>query len=223
MKYSFLFFLVNFLLFTNTNLYAQVTIGTDLYPEKAALLDLKTTDGGNEGGISSGSGGILFPRVKIETLDQLNVFSGISDTQINSDIQKKRHKGLTVYNIGSDAVETGIYTWNGSKWQKAGTRKEINFFYMPSIEIDLNATPPAEGIDLYEKYEQQFSHPKAGSTTDPIPTLEREDLHYYVTDYDDNIFTDVDINSDGEMTYSLQNDLPDDVCCSHINIVFVVK
>ncbi|HCO67212.1 MAG TPA: hypothetical protein DIT04_05575 [Dysgonomonas sp.] len=222
-------FVLNVIVMATSRLYAQVTIGSDLEPAKAALLEIKTKDGGDQGDVSSTGGGILFPRVEIEDLSRLNVFSGIADSEINSEEQQKRHKGLTVYNVGSNKqdgsinVEAGIYTWDGGKWQKAGIQKEVGFFYMPSIEIDLSTPPPAQGIDLYEKYEQQFTHPKAASTTDPIPVFGRSDLHYYITDYDEDIFDTVNVSADGKMTYTLQASLPAEVCCSFINIVFVVK
>lgn len=221
-KYILIFSIIGIASF-NSYVCAQVTIGGNLTPEKAALLDLKTKDGGNQGDISSDQGGILFPRVKIEVLTELGVFANIANTELSSDEQKKRHKGLSVYNIGSNSVEAGVYIWDGSRWQKAGIRKEINFFYMPSIKIDLNMTPPPTGIDLYDKYEKQFSNPKASSTVEPIPVLGRDDFHYYVTDYDEDIFDDVQVGPTGIMNYTLQSNLPTNVCCSYINIVFVVK
>lgn len=198
---------------------AQVTIGSDVVPEKAALLDLKTRTGG-AGDTSSDGGGLLMPRVSISDLSVLGIFSDISG--LNDDEEKIKHKGLTVYNIGTVNVEAGIYVWDGAKWQKAGLKKEINFFYMPSIQIDLSQNP--QPINLHTRYVNQFRQPKASSTGTGIPYyVNASDLDYYITDYDETIFASVTVDATGEMVYTLQNPLPADVCCSFINIVFVVK
>ena len=202
--------------------FAQVTIGSEELPEKAALLDIKTKVD-NTGSVSSDNGGLLLPRVEISDATTLDVFSDI--TGIDTDEQKLRHKGLTVYNIGTTNMEEGVYVWNGTKWQKAGVKKEINFFYMPSIQIDLSQATP-DPINLYEKYRDQFLAPKAASPGAPVPIpyySAPQDLYYYVTDYDADIIASVNISATGVMTYTLQDPLPGDVCCSYINIIFVVK
>ena len=200
---------------------AQVTIGSDVAPEKAALLDIKTEDGG-AGEVSSKGGGLLLPRVEIANISTLGIFSDV--TGIDSPEEKLKHKGLTVYNIGMANVEAGIYTWDGSKWRKAGSRKEVNFFYMPSIKIDLSVAPAP--IDLYMKYRNQFLAPKVVSTGAPaiIPYYTSPaDLYYYVTDYDEDVFASITISETGVMTYTLQSVLPPDANASFINIVFVIR
>lgn len=199
--------------------FAQVTIGSGIVPEKAALLDLKTKNGGS-GQNSSDGGGLLMPRVSISDLLTLGIFTEIAG--LDTEEEKLKHKGLSVYNIGTTSVEAGIYVWDGVKWEKAGLRKEVNFFYMPSIQIDLSQNPLP--INLHTRYVQQFSNPKASSTNKPIPYyLEAEDLDYYITDYDEDIFQSVTVDETGEMIYILKDPLPSDVCCSYINIVFVTK
>ncbi|NDW18038.1 hypothetical protein D0T53_03790 [Dysgonomonas sp. 216] len=198
---------------------AQVTIGSETVPEKAALLDIKTRSGG-AGLTSSDGGGLLMPRVSISDLSVLGIFSDI--TGLDNNDEKLKHRGLTVYNIGTTNVEAGIYVWDGAKWQKAGQKREIKFFYMPSIQIDLSQNP--QPIDLHARYVDQFQHPKASSTGSVIPYyVNASDLDYYITDYDEDIFASVTVDATGEMVYTLQNPLPADVCCSFINIVFVVK
>ncbi|MCC8146235.1 MAG: hypothetical protein LIO93_07325, partial [Bacteroidales bacterium] len=203
------------------NLFSQVTIGTDINPEKAALLDLKTKNG-SLGEPSSDNGGLLLPRVEITNLTDLGIFTNV--TGLDTQEEKLKHKGLTVYNIGNADIEEGIYAWDGSKWQKAGLKKEINFFYMPSIKIPIN-TPP-QPIELFTEYQTQFLTPKVASEGAPatIPYfLNAEDLYYYVTDYDENVFESITISNTGRMTYTLKDPLPSDACCSFINIVFVIK
>ncbi len=66
------------------NLSAQVTIGSDQAPVRAALLDLKDKNA-NAQNITSESGGLVLPRVKLtnrETLDPFIISS--SDTEWNN-------------------------------------------------------------------------------------------------------------------------------------------
>jgi len=203
------------------SLNAQVTIGSEEAPEKAALLDIKTNSSAT-GQTTSDGGGLLLPRVEIDDINILGVFGNV--TGLDTPQEMLKHKGLTVYNIGTTNVEAGAYIWDGLKWKKAGLKKEINFFYMPSITIDLSLTPTP--IDLYDEYKQQFLQPKVRSTGAPveIPYFpDPEDLYYYITYYDEDIFTSISIDKYGEMTYVLENVLPANICCSFINIVFVVK
>ena len=209
---------VLFVLFAIT-VSAQVTIGSDVVPEKAALLDIKTRTGG-AGDTSSDGGGLLMPRVSISDISNLGIFTDV--TGLDDANEKLKHKGLTVYNIGTINVEAGIYVWDGAKWQKAGLKREVNLFYMPSIQIDLSQNP--QPIYLHARYIQQFQNPKASSTGTAIPYyVNASDLDYYITDYDTNIFATVTVDATGKMEYTLQNPLPADVCCSFINIVFVIK
>lgn len=211
--------LITLLVFCMGAVSAQVTIGSDANPEKAALLDIKSR-GGGIGQTSSDAGGLLMPRVSIADLSILGIFSEV--TGLDTDEEKLKHRGLTVYNIGTTSVEAGIYVWDGAKWQKAGLKKEIKFFYMPSIKIDLSQAP--QPINLHARYTHQFQNPKASSTGGSIPYyVDSTDLDYYITDYDLDIFATVNVDVNGVMTYTLKNPLPADVCCSFINIVFVVK
>jgi len=208
--------------------FAQVTIGSDKVPEKAALLDIKTKDGG-AGEISTEGGGILFPRVLIPDstkLTTLNLF-GLSDAEVENSTQHLRHRGLTVYNIGNTKVRPGIYTWDGQRWRNSAYRKELNFFYMPSIEIPLTNIQP---INLHQAYIDQFGNPKSKSQSAPntIPRYENQELYYYVTGVskdtnNSDIIYNIQISDTGIMTYQASTDLPADLCCGYVNIVFVVK
>lgn len=99
---------------------AQVTIGSDITPEKGALLQLKdayTTDGG----VTSTSGGLLLPRVNLTNRTELYPFytTGAADyTGAARDKAMKNHKGLVVYNLNTtgDGLDVGVYNWDGSKW-----------------------------------------------------------------------------------------------------------
>jgi len=220
-----------FFLFASTT-FAQVTIGSDNSPEKAALLELKTK-GDTNGSVSSDSGGLLLPRVEITNVEELGVFSKI--TNLDNDQEKLKHTGLAVYNIGttdtdgSILVEKGTYVWNGSKWMKAGEVTAGKFFYMPSIEIPLESSE-IEPIDLYAKYEAQFKNPLYRSAGSPasIPYYKRNELYYYITDIGkdsngDPIINVQSITADGWLNYTGPATPEESMMSSYINIVFVVK
>jgi hypothetical protein len=220
-------FLGIFLMSLLSSVQAQVTVGSNEPPEKAAILDVKSKNGG-EGLVSAETGGFLLPRVAIDTTSNISVFPGITEN-ITSDAEKKRHKGLTVYNITSNHaknLEEGIYVWNGVKWEKAALPKRVNFFYMPSIVIDTSSTTDKPPIDLYGEYRKQFEQPriKNDSAPDEIPFfLNRTELYYYITDFDDSVFDkdNMSITNDGYFHYKVKSPAVDG--SSFINIVFVIK
>jgi len=225
-KYSILI-LVSILLFTKVQLNAQVTIGTHMEPEKAALLDLKTKDGGDDGGISTETGGLLLPRISLENINGLTPFidsTTMSQEEYNK--HKKRHTGLAVYNITRDFdknIEKGVYIWSGNRWEKGSFRKRVNFFYMPSIVIDTTNPGAQAPIDLYTMYKNQFENPavKSNGSPDQIPFFVKpEDLFYYITDYDTSVLNITSISNKGLMEYEVLSNSSED---SFINIVFVVN
>ncbi|MDR1880945.1 MAG: hypothetical protein LBQ78_08435 [Tannerellaceae bacterium] len=93
---------------------AQVTIGSDLAPEKAALLQIKEKQAapGTKGATAT-AGGLVLPRVELNGIHEFALIPNATD------VQKKDHTGLLVYNLKTDAalrIEKGIYLWNGAKW-----------------------------------------------------------------------------------------------------------
>lgn len=97
---------------------AQVTIGSDIPPEKGALLDIKTQIADVNNLISS-SGGIVLPRVRLADINTLEPFIATDDPDL--DALKKSHVGLTVYNLTETApLMPGLYVWNGQKWMQKG-------------------------------------------------------------------------------------------------------
>lgn len=99
-------------------------------------------------------------------------------------------------------------------------------FYPPSIALDASTTGIKPDIDLYQEYLDQFGTPIAASNGSPavIPTYGRNDLHYYVTFADEDVFgnpTTISITAGGIMSYTIE-EIPEDFN-SLINVVFVVK
>lgn len=120
--------LVHFLLvfFISSNVFSQVTIGSDTKPNQGALLDLKEYDSTTAGGITATRGGIKYPRVPLTDLKELFPFYELSHkgTPNYEDIQKPNHAGVVVYHTsdasvtGSEKNAEGLYMWNGKEWKK---------------------------------------------------------------------------------------------------------
>ncbi|NDV97290.1 hypothetical protein D0T84_20640 [Dysgonomonas sp. 521] len=111
---------------------AQVTVGSNITPTRAALLDLKArqttgklpsvTDDANTT-VAEGDGGLLLPRVELENLTTLDPFIQSGDADYNNTQLKLRLAGLMVYNIKEQShtdpnkiLRSGVYVWDGEKW-----------------------------------------------------------------------------------------------------------
>jgi len=110
------------IVFSTSGLQAQVTIGSNIPPEKAALLDIKSMEAAVEGEATTdkNGGGLLLPRVELSIINELAPFidkDDYDDTEYEK--IKKRHTGLVVYNLAttSDFVP-GTHIWDGSKWKR---------------------------------------------------------------------------------------------------------
>jgi len=205
--------------------YGQVTVGSGLAPEKAALLDIKTLNS-NTGGATTTEGGVLLPRMYLDNINELAGVAGIKASDSDYSQQKLRHKGLMIYNLNTAIADEGLYIWNGNKWQKAGGDVQLppEWFYMPSISIDAKTTGNNKTVNLHSAYLAQFNTtttPRSpGAPALPVYT-NPESLHYYVIGYDTNVFQIVSINARGVMTYNVLSPAVDG--SSYINIVFMSK
>src|SRR5690606_4890006 len=103
------------------------------------------------------------------------------------------------------------------------TSKAARIFYPPSIAIDASSLGTGRTINLYAQYTAQFGTPAVASAGAPaaIPTYLANELYYYVTYADPNVFGNMSINGTGMLTYDIIG-LPSDYNAL-INVVFVVK
>jgi len=81
---------------------AQVRIGGNTAPSKAAVLDLNATDATN-----AGTGGLVLPRVDL-TSNTMPLTTGVANVT-----------GTMVYDVTATLGQTGIYYWEGSTWVQA--------------------------------------------------------------------------------------------------------
>lgn len=178
----------------------QVTIGSHNAPERANLLQIENT------------GGLMFSRVKLESLTTLEPFIPAAEHTENI---KKNHTGLTVYNLAAtNGFKQGIYTWDGEKWEKAKEGGEGGWFYMPPFNLPLNEEGQTYTYDLYAEYVNQFDS-KMGTA------YAKNKLDYAVVNYDKNIINVTGINNDGVMTYTVKDNDPG--ATSFLTVVFVIK
>ena len=207
MKKIFFLFIVVSIFAINAN--AQVTIGSKDAPATGAVLELKSTELG-----------FLPTRVSL---------TGPSDAAP----LPEHVPGMIVFNTNAtDSLQVGLYyNWN-SKWVSLSSTPFTteNWFYMPSIVIDVSGTGGT--VDLYDEYKKQLNtNSGAGSlvvnsTGAPAKALATipaaDDLFYYVTAYDDRVFEDISITASGVMTYKIVTGATADDA-TFMNIVFVEK
>ncbi|NDV97113.1 hypothetical protein D0T84_19725 [Dysgonomonas sp. 521] len=173
--------LITLLIIGSSKLKAQVTIGSDLAPIDATLLELKSKDASNpasvtdDNNITSDKGGLLLPRVMLVNRKTLEPFVKTTDpawTGASASKIKEKHTGLTVYNINESAetvtelnkiFHQGVYLWDGAKWVPVGdSNAGQRYFHMPAFNLPLTQitqvgdTKPT--YDLYAEYKKQFTN-----------------------------------------------------------------
>lgn len=109
------------------------------------------------------------------------------------------------------------------------------FFYMPSITIPTHPSHFVAGdgfsesggvfsVNLYNRYTTQFNSIEVGSPnrTTSLPVLPANELDYYITSYDKNVFESLTLSNTGVLTYRVKANA---VVSSKtfMNIVFAVR
>lgn len=181
------------------NSYSQVSIGTNATePNANSILDLQSTDKG-----------LLLPRVALTATDKPAPMAA-------------HVGGMTVYNTATagtaaSAVTPGMYYNDGTKWVRMVPETKPEFFYAPAMVVPTSTTAPEYDaatqtftLDIYAEYYAQFSmagnnisatrNPGAGANVHkPYYPLD-----YFVTYYDNTVFTNVAISDNGILTYKLK-------------------
>ncbi|MDU1903719.1 MAG: hypothetical protein E6772_02955 [Dysgonomonas sp.] len=210
-------FLLGFFMFWGVKTQAQVTIGSGNAPHSDALLELTEGLGSNN---ELSERGLLLPRVALVSANQA--------APLNAHV-----RGMVVYNTviagtgaGQQYVSPGFYYNDGTQWVRMPLGGATNWFYMPSVSFDTTVDGQTTK-NLYNEYIRQFTGTNGrlvGSDGAPsvIPYLPAAtDLFYYITDYDPAVFSNISIDENGVMTYTISSGAASD--CSYINIVFVLK
>jgi len=201
-------------LMTLNSLKAQVTIGTDRVPNPDAVLEL-VTPGNNKG--------FLPPVVALETPHNPSPLSA-------------HVSGMVVYNttVLQDSLQHGLYVDDGTQWVALQETPYLipTWFYMPSFPINTSVAGDFS-VDLWAEYNRQFDNTATGSVivssdaTAPKPLSKvytDEELNYYVTGYDNTVFSNLSLTSKGVLHYTITAAGVANVSDStYMNIVFVVK
>lgn len=175
--------------------------------------------------MGNSSKGVILPRVKLVSTD---LSLPLSEHVI----------GMTVYNLeangsGSTQVYPGFYYNDGKRWVRMVPESTM-FFYAPSIAVPTDITAPEYNdatqtftLDLYNIYKTQYGMSDATSSVKSpsageLQVMDKEQLDYFVTYYDKEVFTDVAISDIGALTYKLA---PGFVITekTFLNIVFKIK
>jgi len=98
-KVLFLMFLLLLMGLGAAGVKAQVRIGGNTAPSKAAVLDLNATDATN-----TGTGGLVLPRVNL-TSNTMQLTTGVANVT-----------GTMVYDVTATLGMIGVYCWNGNNW-----------------------------------------------------------------------------------------------------------
>ena len=107
------------------------------------------------------------------------------------------------------------------------------FFYMPSVEVPThevstgNILTGTQTIDLYASYTEQFgftggANQVRSNASSTLPTLPADELDYFITYFDGDVFQNVAVDEDGLLTYEV---IPGAVVTpkTFMNIVFKVR
>lgn len=96
-----------------TRIQPRTTIGSNIAPPTAAILNLQTQPDATGGGVNA-NGGFMLPRVVLTDNNSLKPFIASGGTIA----EKNNHKGMQVYHIGGNGFDSGVYTWNGANWMR---------------------------------------------------------------------------------------------------------
>ena len=201
---------------------AQVGVNTE-NPNEYSVLDIKSNDKG-----------ILIPRIPLQSIFDTNTVKSY-----NTATSRVYENSLLVYNtftsslMGADTeknVTPGYYYWETDRWVRMAShyKKEQQFFYMPSIIIPTSQDQVPQGqfghIDLHSYYIAQFANSfrrNPGATT-MLPVYSPTQLDYYITWYDETVFSNVNVSDEGILTYSVIPNA-DITIGSFMNIIFAIK
>lgn len=134
------------------------------------------------------------------------------------------------------AVETNVSDVSTLEWKDVSDLVKAampKFFYMPSVEIPTHNTSTGtlltgtQTIDLYASYTEQFGFTGGvgqarSNTSSIIPTLPANELDYFITYFDTDVFENVSVSALGVLTYSVKSEAivtPK----TFMNIVFKVR
>lgn len=207
--------------------FAQVGFGTSI-PDRSAEVEVQATDKG-----------LLIPRVVLNDLNQkLKANINNANALLVYNIGSNLPNGFYYWKANIvEGTDNGIWVAMGAEAPSLP-----KFFYMPSVIIDTGVNGTFKR-NLFAEYIAQFTGKQfiydpatGGSVSDNIasnkfikstgapnviPNIPKAiDLFYYVTDFDNTALSNLSIDANGILTYTVVGTGTD---YSFVNIVFVVK
>lgn len=170
-------FLYLFIMLSVTRMSCQVTIGSDIFPAKGALLELKEYDNASDNQTSDK--GLLYPRVILTDKNELYPMYDPSDSDYTDSTKKdlilKKHTGLTVYNVKAIGnFREGLHVWNGSAWRrvedKAILQPSISSLLCSSISVAPNVYTAGTAFEAMVKVPYMGGNGVDYTATEPTPT-----------------------------------------------------
>lgn len=172
-----------------------------------------------------------------------DVTGSLGDTNVGA-IQ-----GKSVSDVPPTANQILVWNATSEKWEPKAQAPQIFYMPAVIFDTtDPTAGTTKVSRDLYQEYNNQFtggplagypiihgangydntnlytggliSNNKNGGTVIPIHTYNRNELDYYVTYYDTDVFADLEIDDNGNLSYRIIGTVSE---TSYMNIVFVVK
>lgn len=225
-------------LFLGVISYGQVGINTE-NPKATLDVEAKRND-------STKPDGIIVPRLTGVELQAKNAIYTANQKGALVYVENASPQAGIPGDKTAKVTQEGFYYFSGSTWQ-AVKSPASKIMYMPAVIFD-TSTPGTYTRDLYEEYKKQFQGNTVyitgenggiaiGSPAQQIqytggiissdalkPVIEvysSDELTYYITYYDQTAFAPgITIDSDGKLTYTVQNTAP---VYAYMNIVFVVN
>lgn len=160
-------------LFVFEVIHAQVTIGSDVSPNKGTLLDLKEKEPTDPSVDNTTSHkGLGMPRVILTDVDKLKPMYTYADAATTPDTDaKKNHIGLAVYAVEKFGVRPniycpGLYVWDGDVWVPLNSSPKPN---ITMTDADGNvyqakwfSADPCSGVGTYWTTSNIYSTQKKG-------------------------------------------------------------
>jgi hypothetical protein len=111
----------------------------------------------------------------------------------------------------------GYYYFDGLEWQSMSNGGAAQWFYMPAIVLPTSTADPAYNsgtavfnVDLNSIYAAQFGQfasptPVLGASSgdDNLPVIPAAQLEFFVTYYDNTVFSGVAVSAAGMLTYKV--------------------
>lgn len=158
-------------------------------------------------GVAAGERGVFFEFKTISSTDSYKFPKNVGNV----------NQVLTVSSITTEGGSNNKYStleWkNVSDLIKSAMPK---FFYMPSVEIPThdistgNLLTGLQTINLYDSYTEQFgftggANQARSNTSSTLPVLPADELDYFITYFDDDVFENVNVTSAGVLTYQVKS------------------